>query len=462
MTTTTKARVPATGATNRKVGDKLGEFVSVKDFGAVGDGVADDTAAVQAAIDAVYARANKGAVYLPAGDYKLTAAPDVKYGVSIFGDGGTASVLHCHSCDGLHFTQYGYSIGSMFYEDFGLTAAAGTNFTAVLTDAGLTTMDGLYFSRLRFYGWNECVVFRSNWECTVRDCVFQNVNQCVSMGTGNGEAVKIRILNNRMTRAAGGAGSASSHAIHCAGTSKFNESVHVEGNHVYGFTVDIKLDEVLYANVIGNDLSALETAISFVGSNGGYNITDNYVECHAAGVLGTPIDADDASMKLNLERNYFQGITGTVGLQLNSAVASYQWNCNIRDNVFTGFETNDMLLHSPGRTVVEGNRCISTAPTNSVFVGQVPGAPVFLARNWLAKALAIDEPSDVTNGLLVLEDNVESGAFQTRRRSAAPVNGTWRVGDVVHNSAPLTGGYVGWVCTVAGTPGTWKPFGLIA
>lgn len=38
-----------TGAVDRTVSDKLREFVSVKDFGAVGDGVTDDTAAVTAA-----------------------------------------------------------------------------------------------------------------------------------------------------------------------------------------------------------------------------------------------------------------------------------------------------------------------------------------------------------------------------------------------------------------------------
>ena len=35
-------------------------------------------------------------------------------------------------------------------------------------------------------------------------------------------------------------------------------------------------------------------------------------------------------------------------------------------------------------------------------------------------------------------------------------------GDIVYNTAPTPGGYLGWVCTVTGTPGTWKPFGLIA
>lgn len=38
---------------------------------------------------------------------------------------------------------------------------------------------------------------------------------------------------------------------------------------------------------------------------------------------------------------------------------------------------------------------------------------------------------------------------------------TWAVGDRVWNPAPAAGGYIGWVCVTAGTPGTWKGFGEI-
>jgi len=60
---------PFTGAltSGYTVADKLAQSASVKDFGAVGNGVADDTAAIQAAFDA------GGVVAIPAGDYKITA-----------------------------------------------------------------------------------------------------------------------------------------------------------------------------------------------------------------------------------------------------------------------------------------------------------------------------------------------------------------------------------------------------
>ena len=48
-----------------------------------------------------------------------------------------------------------------------------------------------------------------------------------------------------------------------------------------------------------------------------------------------------------------------------------------------------------------------------------------------------------------------------RHASAAPASGTWQSGDIVYNSAPSGGEFVGWICTTSGTPGTWKGFGLI-
>jgi hypothetical protein len=55
------------GAVARTMEAKAREFKSVKDFGAVGDGVTDDTAAIQAAINA------HKCIYLPIGTYKITS-----------------------------------------------------------------------------------------------------------------------------------------------------------------------------------------------------------------------------------------------------------------------------------------------------------------------------------------------------------------------------------------------------
>ena len=55
-----------TGASARTIDSKLKDFVSVKDFGATGDGSTDDRAAIQAAIDSVN---TGGTLYFPPGTY---------------------------------------------------------------------------------------------------------------------------------------------------------------------------------------------------------------------------------------------------------------------------------------------------------------------------------------------------------------------------------------------------------
>jgi hypothetical protein len=59
------------GAVTQTLTEKLQETVSVKDFGAVGDGVTDDSVAIRDAIDCV--STNGGQVYFPAGTYLVTA-----------------------------------------------------------------------------------------------------------------------------------------------------------------------------------------------------------------------------------------------------------------------------------------------------------------------------------------------------------------------------------------------------
>jgi len=59
------------GASTRTVESKLNEFVSVKDFGAVGDGVTDDTTAILAAFAAIKA-ANGGVLEFPQATYLIS------------------------------------------------------------------------------------------------------------------------------------------------------------------------------------------------------------------------------------------------------------------------------------------------------------------------------------------------------------------------------------------------------
>jgi hypothetical protein len=78
--------------------------VSVLDFGAKGDGVTDDTAAIQAAIVAAEA-VGQGALHIPGGVYRTTASLRIRRPIKLFGNGGgygepgnigqRGSLIHC-------------------------------------------------------------------------------------------------------------------------------------------------------------------------------------------------------------------------------------------------------------------------------------------------------------------------------------------------------------------------------
>jgi hypothetical protein len=93
-----------TGATARTVQDRLRDYISVKDFGAVGNNVADDQAAIQAAINAAASRPASGGssglggisgatVYFPSGVYRINSGITIPDGVKLVGSGERATVI---------------------------------------------------------------------------------------------------------------------------------------------------------------------------------------------------------------------------------------------------------------------------------------------------------------------------------------------------------------------------------
>jgi hypothetical protein len=72
---------PGTGATTRTLDSKLGDTISVKDFGAVGDGTTDDRAAIQTAINSCITLGKT--LFFPQGTYAMSSFTNAGAGIQI-------------------------------------------------------------------------------------------------------------------------------------------------------------------------------------------------------------------------------------------------------------------------------------------------------------------------------------------------------------------------------------------
>jgi Pectate lyase superfamily protein len=143
-----------TGAVGPTAQDKMRDLVNVKDFGAIGDGVADDIAAMQAAHN------TSRIVYYPQGTYKFSGQLTIAAG-GIIGAGKTLTNLNAVDTStnaAIKFTgpyttlQGGLVSGNAKFQDFTLngnalkTTGAGLQFNSVTQEASYADLRGLQIS----------------------------------------------------------------------------------------------------------------------------------------------------------------------------------------------------------------------------------------------------------------------------------------------------------------------------
>lgn len=138
----------------RNLANRASDWVSVKDFGAVGDGVADDTAAIQAAINSLplgpsspYSPkgfAQGGQIYFPRGRYKVSSKITLRRGISIRGESHEASqiVSFVNADSVLQYTD----IGGYIQDEFGVSDVSIWQDASVVASAGAAVdlIDGTY------------------------------------------------------------------------------------------------------------------------------------------------------------------------------------------------------------------------------------------------------------------------------------------------------------------------------
>lgn len=149
---------------------------NVRDYGATGDGETDDTTALQAAIDA--AELVGGAVYFPAGTYKITAALQVDRPMRIFGESMAGTIIQQATNDehGIVITfssanlAQGIAVESLTLTGPGKDVTTGNGIE--LTGTGTGGLNSSYFRAIDFQNWNIAANFYMLNNSAIECCRF--------------------------------------------------------------------------------------------------------------------------------------------------------------------------------------------------------------------------------------------------------------------------------------------------
>ena len=355
------------GAINRPINEKINETVSVKDFGAIGNGIADDSVAFTKAIAA------SRSVYVPAGTYILTTV-ELLANTHLYGD-GTASILKQKETTASTFTRmlFARSTSNSTYVDnitienlqFLGNSASGlveVLFLLSLEGTSNTTISNCLFKGFQgdgiYVGWEiatgdaDC---RNCKDVIITNCVFDGVNNqnrnCISVVGGDGITIANNIFKNSTTVAMPGAIDVEIALPNNGGTGpQVLKNIIITGNQFYnigGYTgcIDLNLVNYLPAKnfVISNNVARTSTGTggeTFVGVKGsttsasyadivisnntstyrfpfyivgtvyGVVIDGNTFEAFSNGFLGNA-NASDYVGEIIVSNNRFQGTVGS-------------------------------------------------------------------------------------------------------------------------------------------------------
>lgn len=216
---------PFTGSVTTTVEDKLAQTVSVKDFGAVGDGTTDDTAAIQAALDS-----NAGVITFPDGTYLISAAIEPNSNQELIGTGGTITMVNNTFAAGIHIDTK----SNVHVSCLQIIGASGGN------------------------SFDQAILIAASTNVTVENCLIQDIgNEAVSpneWGHGieiNGASTNVKIVNNTIKNIKG-YGNLRGDGI----TVRSSSNTLIEGN-----TIDTTrrmqiavIDDAIDVKIIGNHL----------------------------------------------------------------------------------------------------------------------------------------------------------------------------------------------------------------
>ena len=357
-----------TGAIATTVQTKLRESVSVKDFGAVGDGVTDDRAAIVLALAYL---TSGGTLYFPAGTYLVSAAITVPHGnLQMQGDGFNASVIKIaasyadstslfdfSSVDNVEISDLGFN-GNLANQ--GISSTADNKQIAIAIKG---TSSNYSITRCYFKDWGKDGVYvqtANNRRVTVSECLFENTrrNGVTFIGGEQCQVVNCQFfLGKDQTNVV------------------FNNGVHYEPNSA--------ADNLKGLIVKGNSFHDMQGGVMLYNSNGG-TVSGVIVEgnefetiTQRAAVVSYALGTAGITISGNRFRNCGNDASTSVttdggGIQFNQTA-----NAIITDNSFdncTGFLGTVVNSGSAGRGTIIKNNLFTGDQRGAIRLGYVNGS----------------------------------------------------------------------------------------
>lgn len=289
-----------TGAVPRTVESKLREFVSVKDFGAVGDNATDDTAAINAAIASI--SGNGGTVFFPPGIYLISSTitlPILTYNLRLLGSGSSSilKMIGATSFDMIKGGGNGFNFQSIEALSFSGNALTGSG--SLIDTAGIGTMriHKCFFSALPLTG-----------------------NGIKANGAGVTYNHETRITDCYIDTTTGFAG------IYCGELSSdsFIDNVVIQGRNGVSYCM-------YFAN--GSAHWRVVNCHTYGGAIAGVGIAANgddlwFSTCFFDTGATVPVVRLDSATKCSFTGCHFWGATGSVSLLINNSSRNHFSNCS--------------------------------------------------------------------------------------------------------------------------------------
>jgi parallel beta-helix repeat protein len=498
-----------TGAVATTVQAKLRQYVSVKDFGATGDGSTDDAAAVQLALNVA------GNIYFPAGTYSIGTTLNVLSNTQILLD-QNATVIAKSTLSGKLISISGKTNVKVTGGIFNGNKASATSSTDVIyiynsSDVWVnnTTIKNARSRNIYIEGPSSSSVSKNIYiqnnslsgstSVSITFIYTTNIlienNQIFSSDTGltSGQSSQIAIVGNTFYSNTNDGCAVGDSCSYISITGNVSHDNGAEGINVDGCNHAVITGNTSYNNLIGitvwNRTPGTATSKRNVVSSNTVSNCTRYGILVADGtnftlVEGNSVDncgydgiylgqTNNAVVRDNTtNNNTYSGIyvVSTIGSTIQNNFSAYNTLYGINLQAGSGF----------GRTTITGNTLVSNASGYGIYDNS-NGSKNVISNNFFT-----DESSPVVqttsiyvndNGVVISNNRTLIGTAgiptigggtanqilnSWQYLTAAPSTGTWAVGDIVYNSTPASAGYIGFVCTVAGTPGTWKTFGLIS